>query len=79
MNARIVALVTNIPGPLAASRLADLGARVVKIEPIAGDPLAASAPGWYSEITRSMHVVRSDLKTEAGRANLDESLAARIS
>lgn len=59
---RIVALVTNIPGPLAAARLAGLGARVTKVESPAGDPLESAASEWYTEIVRDLRVLRLDLK-----------------
>ena len=38
-------LTVNLPGPLAASRLAELGALVRKVEPPAGDPLAHASVG----------------------------------
>jgi crotonobetainyl-CoA:carnitine CoA-transferase CaiB-like acyl-CoA transferase len=74
MDARIVALVTNIPGPLAASRLARLRAHVVKVEPPGGDPLAAAAPEWYADLTRNVRVVRADLKSDAGGKQLRDLL-----
>jgi crotonobetainyl-CoA:carnitine CoA-transferase CaiB-like acyl-CoA transferase len=37
---QIVSLATNVPGPVAAARLHDLGASIIKVEPPAGDPLA---------------------------------------
>src|SRR6185503_6980819 len=41
----VVDLTRHLPGPLAARLLADLGARVVKVEePNAGDPVRAAAP-----------------------------------
>jgi crotonobetainyl-CoA:carnitine CoA-transferase CaiB-like acyl-CoA transferase len=74
MDARIVALVTNIPGPLAAARLAELGAHVVKLEPPAGDPLASAAPDWYADLTRKVRVLRADLRSDAGRQHVRELL-----
>jgi len=74
MQVRVVALVTNIPGPLAASRLAELGARVVKVEPVAGDPLSTAAPSWYADLTRKVRVVRLDLRYEKSRAELDRMI-----
>lgn len=62
---RALALVTNVPGPLAAAELARLGADVTKIESLGGDPLEAAAPGWYAGIVRNMNVRRLDLKCSA--------------
>lgn len=71
---RVLALVTNIPGPLAAAAFAREGADVVKIEPPQGDALAAAAPAWYAAITSRMEVLRLDLKTVQARAHLEERL-----
>jgi crotonobetainyl-CoA:carnitine CoA-transferase CaiB-like acyl-CoA transferase len=70
---RIVALATNIPGPLAAAQLAWLGAGVVKLEPPQGDPLEAAAPQWYAALTEGMRIERIDLK--CARARLVAHLA----
>jgi alpha-methylacyl-CoA racemase len=59
---RVLALATNIPGPLAAARLLHLGAAVTKIEPPGGDALEAAAPQWYAHIVAGMQVLRLDLK-----------------
>ena len=66
---RVVSVAFNLPGPVAARRLADLGAHVVKVEPPGGDPLATYAPDLYAELAAGMEVVRRDLKAE-GAANL---------
>ncbi len=71
---RVVAITTNIPGPLAAARLLALGAHVTKIEPLRGDPLAFGAPGWYAEIVAGMEVVQFDLRAPEAKAMLDERL-----
>lgn len=43
---RVLDLSRHLPGPLAAHLLADLGARIVKVEePAAGDPLRRAPPG----------------------------------
>jgi alpha-methylacyl-CoA racemase len=55
---RVVALATNIPGPLAAARLRAMGASVTKLEPLAGDPLEVASPRWYAEICDGLEVVR---------------------
>ena len=72
---RLVTLAQNVPGPAAAARLRGFGASVVKVEPPNGDPLASSNPAWYGALVASQEVVRLDLKSDAGRARLDEHLA----
>jgi crotonobetainyl-CoA:carnitine CoA-transferase CaiB-like acyl-CoA transferase len=59
---RVVSIAVNLPGPLAARRLADLGAHVVKVEPPGGDPLATYAPDLYAELSAGMEIVVRDLK-----------------
>ncbi|WP_433567674.1 CoA transferase [Nocardia sp. CA-151230] len=71
----VVSLAVNLPGPLAAARLAELGAHVVKVEPPNGDPLAAAAPDWYRSLIARQEVVTLDVKQDADRAKLDELLA----
>jgi alpha-methylacyl-CoA racemase len=67
---RVVALATNIPGPLAAARLRALGASVTKIEPPAGDPLAFAAPAWYETICSGVDVRRMNPREAHDRAAL---------
>lgn len=71
----VVTLAVNLPGPLAAARLLELGATVIKVEPPAGDPLAQIAPDWYASLASGQKLVTLDLKTADGRAALDELLA----
>ncbi|TAM77937.1 CoA transferase [bacterium] len=72
---RILTIAANVPGPVAAARLRDLGARVAKIEPPSGDLLAYAAPRWYAELHENIEVLRLDLKHEAERATLHVRLA----
>ncbi|MFE3228604.1 CoA transferase [Nocardia sp. NPDC059228] len=72
---RVVSLAVNLPGPLAAARLASFGATVTKVEPPMGDPLAAVVPDWYSELTGKQHVTVLDLKDSGDRAKLEDELA----
>lgn len=72
---RVVSLATNLPGPVAAARLATLGASVVKVEPPAGDALAVADPEWYRELAAGQQVRGIDLKSETGRAQVPELLA----
>jgi len=67
-------LAVNLPGPAAARRLHQLGARVIKVEPPSGDPLESYNGDWYRELAAGHEVIRLDLKSAAGRARLDEVL-----
>lgn len=71
----VVSLAPNLPGPLAAARLAALGARVTKVEPPGGDQLAQVAPGWYAELVTGQQVLTLDLKDPGGRQELEALLA----
>lgn len=71
---RVVSLAVNLPGPLAAARLRELGAEVTKVEPPSGDPLERYAAGWYAELAEGQRVLRLDLRDGAGRAELDALL-----
>ena len=68
---RVLSLAVNLPGPLAAARLRSLGADVTKVEPPTGDPLEQVAPQWYAELAAGQRVLRLDLRTEDGRAELE--------
>lgn len=68
----VVSVAINLPGPLAVSRLAALGASVTKVEPPTGDPLATVTPQWYEELTGSQTVMTLDLKSPEGQASLAE-------
>lgn len=61
--------------PYATMQLADLGARVVKVEPADGDPTRAAGPfleagrsSPFARLNRGKESVVLDLKSEAGRA-----------
>jgi alpha-methylacyl-CoA racemase len=73
---KVVSLCINTPGPVAASRLAKLGAHVTKVEPPTGDPLRMYVPQWYASLTEGQTIVMLDLKQPAQRAQLDELLAS---
>lgn len=71
----MVTLALNVPGPLAAASLRGDGARVVKIEPPAGDPLKLMAPHWYEELHQAVEVRTVNLKAPGGQAEVAELLA----
>ena len=70
-NIRVLTLAVNLPGPLAAARLHQLGAAVVKVEPPGGDALAQASPDWYRELHEGQEIVRLNLKDAEDRARLD--------
>lgn len=71
---RLVTLALNVPGPVVAARLVELGAEGIKIEPPSGDPLKAVAGHWYDFLTRHQTVVALDLKKDEERRRLGEYL-----
>jgi alpha-methylacyl-CoA racemase len=53
-----------LPGPYASRELLRLGARVVKIEPPEGDPVATIAPGQYALLNDGKELVVWDARAE---------------
>lgn len=71
---RVLTLALNVPGPITAARLAELGASVTKIEPPTGDPLAHACPSWYRDLTGQQKIIRLNLKTADERKQLEQLL-----
>lgn len=72
---RLLSLGLNLPAPVAAQQARQLGARVRKIEPPGGDPVAAMAPAVYAELHQGVKVLRLDLREAKGQAALQRELA----
>lgn len=72
---RVVGLGAYIAGPYAARLLADLGASVVKVDALAGDPSAYTYGHWWA-CNMGKSSIRLNLKTDKGLAVL-EKLCAR--
>jgi len=72
---RVVTMALNLPGPVACARLRDLGARVTKVEPAAGDPFEGYCPAWYARLHAGMAVHRLDLKSDTGARAMEALLA----
>ena len=74
----VVDLSQFLPGPMLSVMMADHGARVIKIEPAAGDPTRTQAPYengqsvWFANLNRGKESVVLDLKSEAGKLVLAE-------
>lgn len=72
---RVVNLALNLPGPLAANRLARMGADLVKVEPPTGDPMELYSAAWYREMAAGQELVRLDMKSPEGQSRCDELLS----
>ena len=81
----VVDLSVFLPGPMMTLMMADQGARVIKVEPPAGDPVREQAPFempehggqsvWFANLNRGKESVALDLKSDAGKARLRELIA----
>lgn len=71
----VVDLTRYLPGAFATRELQRLGARVIRVEQPGGDPMRATAPGWYDALNAGKESVVLDLPGEAGalRALLAEA------
>ena len=66
-------LTRYLPGPFASRELLRLGARVVKIEPPEGDPVAATNASAYRALNDGKEIVSWDARTEPPPAALTEA------
>jgi alpha-methylacyl-CoA racemase len=81
---RILSVALNLPGPAALMRLAAMGAKCSKLEPLppagapkgaSSDPMGLYAPHAYAQLHTGVKVVQADLKTAKGQAQLHKLLA----
>jgi len=70
----VVDLTRYLPGAYASRELLRLGARVVRVESLAGDPMRETAPAWDTALRAGTESVVCDLKADPGFAR---ALAAR--
>ena len=74
-----------LPGPMMTVMMADQGARVIKVEPPAGDPARTQEPFakygaeehsvWFANLNRGKTSLALDLKSEAGKERLRAVIA----
>ncbi|MEM7016944.1 MAG: CoA transferase, partial [Pseudomonadota bacterium] len=65
---RVVEIATIIAAPLGASFLADMGAEVIKVEPVGGDPFRGMLGGLgSSRVNGGKRSISVNLKSEKGR------------
>lgn len=67
---QVVTIAINLPGPATAERLCQMGATVIKIEPPGGDQMETLCKPFYDEMAAGQTVVRLDIKSEEGMAEL---------
>jgi alpha-methylacyl-CoA racemase len=72
---KVITLALNVPGPVAAKRLKELGATIIKVEPPTGDPLSIYSADYYHELQQDIEVKKINLKDAFGRQDLDGLLA----
>lgn len=72
---RVLSIAINLPGPAAVARLASQGATVTTVLPPTGDPMEQFARAYFDELHEGQTIERVDLKSDSGRARLDELLA----
>jgi alpha-methylacyl-CoA racemase len=60
----VIDLTRYLPGPFASRELLELGARVVRIEPLEGDPMRVTAPAWHEALNAGKESIRCDLKAD---------------
>lgn len=73
----VLEVATIIAAPLGASMLADLGARVIKVEPIGGDPYRRLLPGGLLAVKTNAgkESICLDLKSQEGRGVVRDLMA----
>ena len=75
---RVVEFTHMVMGPTCGMVLADLGAEVIKVEPIGGDStrkLIGSGAGFFPMFNRNKKSIAVDLQTEEGRALVQKLIA----
>ena len=71
---RVVSLALNLPGPAALRRLANMGARCIKVNPPGGDPMQHYTPEGYAQLHQGIQEVTLDLKEAKGQSGLHKLL-----
>lgn len=72
---RVLSIAINLPGPAAVTRLVQQGAEAITVLPPSGDPLQQFAGPYFDELHAGQQVRTVDLKSDDGRAELEELLS----
>ena len=70
---RVIDLTRNLPGPFATRLLADLGADIIKIEPLNGDPARA-----FGDLFTALNHGKTTLKVDFRDSQGIETIKAQI-
>ncbi|MEJ5918943.1 MULTISPECIES: CoA transferase [unclassified Corynebacterium] len=70
----VVNMAANVPGPWAAARMRDMGAKVTRVLAPTPDIVQVASPAWYDEFNDGCELITIDAKSAEGRAQLDELL-----
>jgi crotonobetainyl-CoA:carnitine CoA-transferase CaiB-like acyl-CoA transferase len=76
---RVIEFSHMVMGPSCGMVLADLGAEVIKVEPIEGDgtrDLLGSGAGFFSMFNRNKKSIAVNLKSDEGRAFVEKLIAS---
>lgn len=71
----VVDLSSLLPGPYAGFLLAQLGARVIKVESLNGDPMRSNDPAAYEVVNAGKESIAIDLKDPAAVSVIDSLFA----
>ena len=71
---RVLSLALNLPGPAALMSCQQMGARCVKLEPPAGDPMQSYCKPAYMALHTDIRTLSADLKTDTGQKVLHREL-----
>src|SRR5437870_3576564 len=75
-NIKVLSMAINLPGPAACRSFVSLGADVIKIEPLTGDPLRHFSKAWYEDVTKGQKIIKMDLKDPKSRLEFENHLGA---
>lgn len=64
---RVVDFSLFVPGPFASAILADLGAEVIKVEPLQGEPARSYVPAQFRTENRNKRSIAINLKAPESR------------
>lgn len=70
----VVSIALNLPGPVAAARLQEMGARVITVLPPAGDPTGELVPALFEDLHQGQEIRTVDMRSASGPAEMADIL-----